>query len=54
MCFEVSMRFEGYYFANYVAVVFTTGTTLSECAKTLKKAGASSVHAMSVARALPD
>ncbi len=34
--------------------VFTTGTTLSECAKTLKEAGASEVHAITVCRALPD
>ena len=34
--------------------VFTTGTTLSECAKTLKKAGASEVHVLTVTRALPD
>lgn len=31
--------------------VYTTGTTLAECAKTLKKAGAASVHAWTVARA---
>jgi ComF family protein len=35
--------------------VFTTGTTLSECAKTLKRKGkASEVHALTVTRALPD
>jgi ComF family protein len=34
--------------------VFTTGTTLNECAKTLKRAGASEVHALTVSRALPD
>jgi ComF family protein len=34
--------------------VFTTGTTISECARVLKSAGASSVHALTVARALPD
>lgn len=35
--------------------VFTTGTTLSECAKVLKrKGGASQVHALTVTRALPD
>jgi ComF family protein len=35
--------------------VFTTGTTLSECAKVLKtKAGASEVYALTVTRALPD
>lgn len=35
--------------------VFTTGTTLSECARTLKrKARASEVHALTVTRALPD
>jgi ComF family protein len=34
--------------------VFTTGTTLSECARTLKKkGGASEVHAITVTRALP-
>jgi ComF family protein len=33
--------------------VYTTGTTLSECAKTLKDAGASKVHAITVCRALP-
>ncbi|SPF47640.1 Phosphoribosyltransferase [Syntrophobacter sp. SbD1] len=34
--------------------VFTTGTTLSECARTLKKkGGASEVHALTVTRALP-
>jgi ComF family protein len=33
--------------------VFTTGTTLSECARTLKsKGGASEVHAITVTRAL--
>ncbi len=35
--------------------VFTTGTTLSECAKVLKtKAGASEVHALTITRALRD
>lgn len=34
--------------------VFTTGETLSECARTLKKKGASEVHALTVTRALPD
>lgn len=34
--------------------VFTTGTTLSECARVLKAAGASEVHALTVTRALPD
>jgi ComF family protein len=34
--------------------VYTTGTTLNECAKTLKAAGASEVHALTVSRALPD
>ncbi len=34
--------------------VFTTGTTLSECAKTLKKKGASGVYALTITRALPD
>jgi ComF family protein len=34
--------------------VFTTGTTISECARVLKAAGASTVHALTVARALPD
>jgi len=34
--------------------VFTTGTTLSECARVLKsKGGASEVHAVTVTRALP-
>jgi ComF family protein len=34
--------------------VFTTGTTLNECAKVLKrKGGASEVHAITVTRALP-
>ena len=34
--------------------VFTTGTTLNECARTLKrKGGASEVHAITVTRALP-
>jgi ComF family protein len=34
--------------------VFTTGTTLSECARTLKrKGGALEVHAITVTRALP-
>jgi ComF family protein len=34
--------------------VYTTGTTLNECAKTLKATGASEVHALTVCRALPD
>ncbi len=35
--------------------VFTTGTTLSECARVLKKrGGAGEVHALTVTRALPD
>jgi ComF family protein len=34
--------------------VYTTGTTLNECAKALKIAGASEVHALTVCRALPD
>jgi ComF family protein len=34
--------------------VFTTGTTLSECAKTLKASGAAEVHALTVTRAIPD
>lgn len=33
--------------------VFTTGTTLSECTKTLKAAGAAQVHALTISRALP-
>ena len=33
--------------------VFTTGTTLNECAKTLKAAGAAAVHAVTISRALP-
>ena len=34
--------------------VFTTGTTINECTKTLKRAGAREVHALTVARALPE
>jgi ComF family protein len=34
--------------------VYTTGTTLNECTKTLITAGASEVHALTVSRALPD
>jgi len=34
--------------------VFTTGTTVAECAATLKKARASEVHILTVARAVPD
>ncbi len=34
--------------------VFTTGETLSECARTLKKKGSAEVHALTVTRALPD
>ena len=34
--------------------VYTTGTTLNECTKTLIAAGASEVHALTVCRALPD
>jgi predicted amidophosphoribosyltransferase len=33
--------------------VFTTGTTLSECARVLKKRGALEVHGLTVSRALP-
>lgn len=33
--------------------VFTTGTTLSECARTLKKHGSAEVYALTVTRALP-
>ncbi len=33
--------------------VFTTGTTLNECARALKAAGAAEVHVLTVARALP-
>lgn len=36
------------------ATVFTTGTTLVECSKTLNKAGAAEVHAVTVTRALPE
>lgn len=34
--------------------VFTTGTTLNECAKTLKAAGAAEVQAVTVSRSVPD
>lgn len=34
--------------------VFTTGTTLNECARTLKNGGAGAVLALTVSRALPD
>jgi len=34
--------------------VFTTGTTLAECSKTLKKAGVSEVHAVTITRSLPE
>jgi ComF family protein len=34
--------------------VYTTGTTLSECARVLKKKGASDVYALTVTRALPN
>lgn len=34
--------------------VFTTGSTINECAGTLKDAGAAGVHALTVARALPE
>jgi ComF family protein len=34
--------------------VFTTGTTLSECARALKRAGAQAVYALTVARVVPD
>jgi len=34
--------------------VFTTGTTVNECTKTLKNAGAREVHALTIARALPE
>jgi ComF family protein len=33
--------------------VMTTGTTLNECAKTLRKAGAGDVYAIALARAVP-
>lgn len=33
--------------------VMTTGTTLNECAKTLRKAGAGDVYALALARAVP-
>ena len=33
--------------------VLTTGTTVTECARVLKKAGAAQVHILTVARALP-
>jgi ComF family protein len=34
--------------------VFTTGTTLSECARVLKRTGAQAVYALTVARVVPD
>jgi ComF family protein len=34
--------------------VFTTGTTLNECARVLKNAGSRKVRALTIARALPD
>jgi ComF family protein len=34
--------------------VYTTGTTLSECAKVLKRKGAQAVYALTVARVVPD
>ncbi|HOV87934.1 MAG TPA: ComF family protein [Syntrophobacteraceae bacterium] len=34
--------------------VFTTGSTLNECARSLRRAGAGEVTALTVARALPD
>ncbi len=34
--------------------VYTTGTTLNECAKILKAAGAAVVHAVTISRAVPD
>lgn len=34
--------------------VFTTGSTTNECARALKNAGAVKVHALTVARALPE
>jgi ComF family protein len=34
--------------------VFTTGTTINECARALKSAGVANVHALTVARVLPD
>lgn len=34
--------------------VFTTGSTLRECGVTLKNAGASAVHALTVSRAVPE
>jgi ComF family protein len=33
--------------------VFTTGTTIAECARTLKKEGAAEVHALTVSRSVP-
>ncbi len=34
--------------------VYTTGSTLEECARTLRRAGAAEVHAVTVTRAAPD
>jgi ComF family protein len=34
--------------------VFTTGSTVSECSKMLKKAGAEEVHVLTITRALPE
>ena len=34
--------------------VFTTGSTLHECARALKKAGAAGVHALTVSRSVPE
>jgi ComF family protein len=53
--FEVSDRSSGK--GHHILIVddvFTTGTTLSECAKTLKAAGAAGVYALTVTRAIPD
>ncbi|NSW86035.1 MAG: ComF family protein [Syntrophobacteraceae bacterium] len=33
--------------------VYTTGTTLGECARVLRRAGATAVHALTVSRAIP-
>lgn len=34
--------------------VYTTGTTLNECARILKAGGAAAIHAVTVSRAVPD
>jgi predicted amidophosphoribosyltransferase len=34
--------------------VFTTGTTIAECARALKSEGVAQVHALTVSRSLPD